>query len=114
MVEQPLGVGLRIQAGKAVSKPLSEQFEQTDADINRHAERFLRTFKAEVTKGYTGATHAVNKCLAEYEETTEKLESFRARIEALEADVGRLGEALEKAREAYAKLDCTKCQRSEP
>ena len=92
-----------------MSKSLSEQFEQTDADINRHAERFLKTFKAEVLKGYQGATHSVNLCAAEYAECAEKLVKLQERVEVLE-------EALEKAREAYGELirKCTSCQRSEP
>ena len=103
-----------------MSKSLSEQFEQTDADINRHAERFLKTFKAEVLKGYQGATHSVNLCAAEYAECAEKLVKLQERVEVLEegreadaAEIGRLQEAYQKAREAFANLDCTKCKRSE-
>ena len=40
----------------------------------------------EVLKGYRGATHAVNRSLAEYEDACKAIEELRGQVKLLEAD----------------------------
>lgn len=64
----------------------------------------------EVLKGYRGATHGINRALAEYEDACKAIEELRAQVELLEHDreadrakIGELAAVIEKMRAWAAK-----------
>jgi len=100
-------------------KPLAEQLRAIqDQRPDEFTLAWWREQLAEIQKGYRGATHGVNRCLAEYSDLYETVESLRkevqnatearaeaaAAIGALQAQVKELEGHLEKAREAFREL----------
>jgi chromosome segregation ATPase len=78
----------------------------------------------EVIKGYRGATHAVNRSLADYEDCLQAVKALQSRCDTLEsqrdADRARIGELqaellattdkTDKMAE-WIKTNCTQCKR---
>ena len=65
----------------------------------------------DIRQGYRGATHAINRSLAEYESLYEMVVALKARCDKLEeahrgalAEIARLNECVAKAREAFIEL----------
>lgn len=92
---------------------LKEQFLELDGAnkfLMAHCEERL----AEIAKGYHGATHAVNRALAEYADCYKACEELRERCDCLEKNAAAIGklqeqvaeleEAMEKSRKAYGEL----------
>ena len=46
----------------------------------------------EVLKGYRGATHGINRALADYEDACKAIEELRAQVKELAADRAKVGE----------------------
>ena len=78
----------------------------------------------EVIKGYRGATHAVNRSLADYEDCLQAVKALQSRCDTLEsqrdADRARIGELQAELLAATDKTDkmaewiktnCSKCKR---
>ena len=83
---------------------------------------FLEKFE-EVTKGYRGATHAVNRALADYEDCWQAVKALQARCDTLEAqrdaDRAKIGElqadllaTVEKTDKMadWIKANCVQCK----
>ena len=82
---------------------------------DRHTLAWWREQWAEVHRGYRGVTHAVNRCLADYESADERIQELGRRVQALgeqlqesQAEIGRLHaeleEKLDRVREVYQQL----------
>ncbi len=94
------------------SKTPGEEFhERAGSKPDRWTLAWWKHQWEEVRRGYAGANHGINLCRAEYADCWKAVEELRARCDGLEkgmaesdAEIGRLRESLEKAREAYAAL----------
>jgi flagellar motility protein MotE (MotC chaperone) len=78
---------------------------------DRHTLAWWRKQFAEVLTGYRGATHAINRCLAEYADCYQREKELRADVEILradlqsaEAEIGRLKETLAIVAERQDKI----------
>jgi len=76
---------------------LSEQLrERFDAKPDAWTLAWWREQFQEVLKGYRGATHGINRALAEYEDACTKLTELRELVQSLaqdrEADRAKIGE----------------------
>lgn len=87
--------------------PLKDEYLQQRPDEYTLA-WFQERFQ-EVTKGYRGATHAVNRALADYEDCWKAVKALQSRCEELEsqrdADRARIGELQAELRAAAEKTD---------
>ena len=71
--------------------------ELTEADRFTHA--WYRQQFEQLAKGYRGATHGINRCLADYEDACKANQELRQRVDSLEseladamAEIGRMRE----------------------
>lgn len=78
---------------------LSAELESKTLD--KHAVAWWKLQFQQVLIGYRGATHNINRCVAEYEDVWKKIDSMQQRIDSLQADlresqaeIGRLREQL--------------------
>ncbi len=65
----------------------------------------------EVLKGYRGATHGINRCLADFEDAWKAIEELREQCESLRqerddanAEIGRLAEELKRVSDRQDKI----------
>ena len=98
-------------------KTLTEQYKET-AGANQFLVAHCQKTLDDIRLGYQGASHAMNRCLAENADVLEAVKELRElqdssekRITEVEAEIGRfqeqvslLEESLEKARGAYKEL----------
>ncbi len=101
-----------------MNKSSGEQVQAATDTPDRYTLAWWKEQLAEVQKGYRGATHGINRCQAEYEQCTGEVQELRklyaaseqkraesdAEIARIRAQIKGLAETIEKAREAYAKL----------
>ena len=100
--------------------------EADDATPNRYTLAWWKEQLAEIQKGYRGATHGLNRCLADNASLVEADSKVQARCDVLEkrqtetdAEIGRMRADLvameltiEKARAAYSELKGTRDAKS--
>ena len=78
---------------------------------DRYTNAWYREKFAEMVKQYRGMCFTTNSCIADYEQLRAETTRLHERMEALEtmhqedrAEIGRLKETIDKAREAFQEL----------
>lgn len=93
-------------------KSLADQFKEVaDAMPDKYTLAWWQKKWAETQQELRGANHGINKCWAAHEELEQAIREIREELASLKedqdvdrAEIGRLREALEKARQAYKAL----------
>ena len=91
---------------------ITDEFrERQESKPDKYTLEWWRTQFQEVLQGYRGATHGINRCLSEYADQHETIQTMRKQIEDLERErdeansrIGEMAERLERIAEFMTKL----------